>query len=125
MSETAMFLFSKLLSVIYSLNEKIMPAYESVIEAINELRQRGFNTDFNLAFDVLKCSQTGIAFSPADFEIVEHYRFEGESDPEDEAVVYAIESKDKRTRGTLVTAYGMYSDPVHDELLKKLVMHEQ
>ena len=101
-----------------------MPAYETVSGTINELRTRGFTIDFNLAFDALKCSQAGIVLSPAEFEIVEHYRFEGASDPEDEAVVYAIESKDKKLKGTLVTAYGMYSDPMHDELLKKLMVHE-
>ncbi|HEX6914285.1 MAG TPA: phosphoribosylpyrophosphate synthetase [Chitinophagaceae bacterium] len=100
-----------------------MPAYDTVTEALSDLKARGFTTDFNLAFDAIHCRNSGIRLSPSDFEIVEHYRFEGNTDPSDEAVVYAVESKDGRTRGVLVSAYGIYSEPVDDALLAKLKMH--
>jgi hypothetical protein len=38
------------------------------------------------------------------------YRFEGESNPDDSAVVYAIETIDG-IKGTLTDAFGIYSDP--------------
>jgi hypothetical protein len=101
-----------------------MPAYDTVTEALSDLKLRGFTTDFNLAFDSIKCSATDVCLSPADFEIIEHYRFEGPSDPADEAVVYAIHSKDDKMKGTLVTAYGANSETINDELIKKLAIHE-
>jgi hypothetical protein len=57
--------------------------------------------------------------SPEDFEIVEFYRFEGDSNPGDEETVYAIQSKDG-VKGVLVNAFGIYSDGLTDEILQKL-----
>jgi hypothetical protein len=56
---------------------------------------------------------------PGEFEIVEVHRFEGDTDPADEAVVYAIQSKHGE-KGVLVNAFGVYSDRVSDELIEKL-----
>ena len=47
------------------------------------------------------------------------HRFEGESDPDDMSVVYAIESQDG-TRGVLVDAFGTYADPHVAEILKQV-----
>jgi hypothetical protein len=100
-----------------------MPAYETVTEALKDLKARGFTTDFNIAFDSIKCSSTGKCLSPSEFEIVEHHRFEGNTDPSDEAVVYAIASKDGTMRGVLVSAFGIYSEQVDDALIRKLSVH--
>ncbi|MFZ1328711.1 MAG: hypothetical protein WAW27_06760, partial [Chitinophagaceae bacterium] len=63
---------------------------DTVSEAVSGLKKRNFNVDFNLEENCLVCH--GDKFDVNDFEIVEVYRFEGNSDPSDEAVVYAIES---------------------------------
>ena len=101
-----------------------MKIYDSVLPALNDLKLRGFITDFNLAFDSIKCSETGQCLSPSQFEIVEHYRFEGDSNPSDMSIVYAISSKDGKMKGVLVSAYGMYSDPVNDDMILKLQVNE-
>jgi hypothetical protein len=54
-----------------------------------------------------------------EFEIVDVYRYEGNSDPGDEATVYAIQSKEG-LKGVLVTGYGASSDKASDDILKKL-----
>lgn len=97
-----------------------MHSYETVSESLTDLKKRGFTTDFNLAFDNIKCAESGVCLSPSQFEIVEHYRFEGNTDPGDEAVVYAIASKDNSMKGVLVSAYGTYSEQVSNEMIKKL-----
>lgn len=99
-----------------------MYSYETVSESLTDLKKRGFATDFNLAFDNVKCAESGVCLSPSQFEIVEFYRFEGNTDPGDEAVVYAIASKDNSMKGVLVSAYGMYSEQVSNEMIKKLSM---
>ncbi len=97
-----------------------MHIYDTVTAALADLKKRDFTTDFNIAFDKIKCADTDRCFSPSEFEIVEHYRFEGNTDPGEEAVIYAVSSKDESMKGVLVSAYGMYSDSMSDEMIQKL-----
>lgn len=101
-----------------------MYTYDTVVAAINGLRERGYKTDFNLAFDKIICNETNICLNPSEFEIVEVYRFEGDTNPSDEDVVYAVESKDGKMKGVLTGAYGIYADASSDEMLGKLAMHK-
>jgi len=96
-----------------------MYTYDTVVEAVKGLKQRGYSIDFNLEPGSLVCHQTPLSLSPADFEITEFYRFEGNSDPDDEAVVYAIESANGQ-KGLLVTGYGISAEGVGEEMIKKL-----
>ncbi|UAY53619.1 phosphoribosylpyrophosphate synthetase [Ferruginibacter albus] len=101
-----------------------MQSYDTVTDALNGLKAKGYTTDFNIAFDKLICSSTNVCLTPGEFEITEVYRFEGETNPSDEEVVYAVESKNGDMKGTLVSAFGIYSDAVSDDLLKKLTIHK-
>ncbi len=100
-----------------------MSNYDTVSLALNSLKERGFTTDFNIAFDKLICNETKVCLNPGEFEITEVYRFEGETNPSDEAVVYAVESKDGKLKGAFVSAYGTYADSISGEMIKKLSMH--
>lgn len=100
-----------------------MYVYDTVVAALNDLKERGYKTDFNLAFDKLTCRDTGACLNPSEFEITEVYRFEGDTNPSDEDVVYAVESKDGKMKGVFSGAFGMYADTVSNEMLKKLAMH--
>lgn len=101
-----------------------MPNYDTLIEALNDLKSRGFTTDFNLGIEAIECNSSGKRLTPANFEIIEHFRFEGESDPEDESVLYVIQSTDGSIKGTLVSAYGAYSEDTSEILIKKLKINE-
>ncbi len=96
-----------------------MHTYETVTEALNDLGKRGFTNSFNINGDGIECSEQSISLRPDDFEIVEVYRFEGNSNPDDEEVIYAIESK-KGEKGVIVDAFGTYAGDISDELVKKL-----
>lgn len=101
-----------------------MPAYDNLLDALADLKKRGFTADFNLTASHLQCSDTGRTLSPDAFEIVEHYRFEANTDPDDASIVYAIRATDGSIQGTLVNAYGTYSDDTGDELIRRLHIHE-
>ena len=96
-----------------------MKAYDTLVEALNDLKKRGFTYDFNLNDDKVICHDLDLALTPDNFDIVETYRFEGETNPSDESVLYAIEATDG-TKGVLVNAFGIYSDPISDAMVKKL-----
>jgi hypothetical protein len=98
-----------------------MYTYDTVVEAVKGLKQRGYSIDFNLESDRISCQETPLSLTPADFEITEFYRFEGESDPADEAIVYAIESKEGQ-KGVLVNGFGISSEEAGAEMIEKLAV---
>ncbi|WP_268846535.1 hypothetical protein [Flavobacterium aestivum] len=59
--------------------------YSTVSEALEDLKEKGFTYDFNL-------NEADIVKNPDKYEIVHIYRYEGDSSPDDEAVVYGIKS---------------------------------
>lgn len=101
-----------------------MHVYDNLVVALNDLKKRGFTTDFNIAFDTIQCSHTGEKLLPEEFEIVEHYRFEGNTNPDDSSVLYVIQSLDGSKKGVLINAYGVYGDAMSDRLIQKLSVHE-
>jgi hypothetical protein len=94
-----------------------MVVYDTVSEALAGLKKRGFDLDFNLQENCLICHDE--KFDVNDFEIVEIHRFEGDTDPSDEAIVYAIESKNGK-KGVLVNGYGISADVMSSDMAKKL-----
>ena len=96
-----------------------MKSYDTLTEAIEGLRKDGFTQDYNLKSDRLHCQPDNIELRPADFDIVDVYRFEGMTDPGDETVLYAIEAKNGN-KGVLVDAYGVYSETISHEMAEKL-----
>ena len=99
-----------------------MYAYDTVTEAVNGLKERGYTIDFNLQENCLVCRDHDHRLDVDDFEIVEVYRFEGNTDPADEAIVYAIEGKGGK-KGILVNGYGLSGDAMSNEMAKKLAVH--
>ena len=99
----------------------MMFSYDTVSEAVNGLKKRGFTLDFNLQENCIVCNDD--KFNVEDFEIVEVHRFEGNTDPSDEAVVYAIQSV-KGQNGVLVNGYGISAESIGSEMVKKLSIHK-
>lgn len=56
-------------------------------------------------------------YGPSEVKIDNFYRFEGYSDPNDNAILYLIETNDGR-KGTLIDSYGMYADNKLSEYIK-------
>jgi hypothetical protein len=78
--------------------------------ALDDLADAGFVEHFGVSGDELRSFDSGRTFRAGQVVIREHQRFEGVSDPDDMSIVYAIEGEGG-IRGTLVDAYGAYSDP--------------
>jgi hypothetical protein len=104
----------------FNKNFASMYTYDTLSAATNGLRARGYSLDFNLAENCLICQ--GTRFDIEDFEIVEVYRFEGNTDPGDQSIVYAIEGKDGQ-KGVLVSGYGISAEGMSAEMARKLSFH--
>jgi hypothetical protein len=86
--------------------------YASVSKALEELKENGFTFDFNL-------HEADIVENPNNFEIVHIYRYEGNSNPDDEAIVFGIRSKSGEN-GVFVTGFAANSVSNAVQVLLKL-----
>lgn len=82
---------------------------KTLVSCLNSLVRNGFEEHFKVTESGLKALRTGKYYTPVEVKISNFYRFEGDSDPGDNSILYAIETKDG-LRGTLVDAYGPYAD---------------
>lgn len=86
--------------------------YATVSKALEELKNKGFTVDFNLQED-------RIVRDNADFQIVHIYRYEGQTDPGDEATVYGIQSHSGE-KGVFVAGHETYADSQAARILHDL-----
>ena len=93
--------------------------YQTLSIATEELRKNGYSADFKLEDGEMKCTENGKAYTPNDMQIIEFHRFEGDSDPADMSIVYAIECSDG-TKGSIVGAYGTYGSVRLDDYMKEV-----
>lgn len=102
-------------------------SYDTVSEAINDLSKRGYTTDFEILKDqdCFVCNQTAKQLSPDEFEIDETYRFEGDTDPGDEMIIFAISAKKHKIKGIIVNAYGAYSDTATAKIVENLLRKQK
>ncbi|MGG7035183.1 MAG: hypothetical protein ACI7YS_08330 [Flavobacterium sp.] len=86
--------------------------YTTVIEALEELKHNGYVHDFNLRAQDIKSN-------PHHFEIEHVYRYEGDSDPDEEAVVYGI-SSNSGEKGVFVSGFSANSEDDTARILRKI-----
>jgi hypothetical protein len=67
-----------------------MKNYESLLEALNDLKNRGYEADFSTQSVCLYCGDLDLRLYPEEFHVDELYRFGDGSDPDNNSIVYAI-----------------------------------
>lgn len=96
-----------------------MTNYESLVDALDDLRKRGYDADFEPQTNCLYCNNLDMRLNEEEFHIDEVHRFEGDSNPDDNAVVYALTS-DTGVKGTIVDGFGASADNISFDMAKKL-----
>ena len=86
-----------------------MPYMKSLATCLNKMISDGYTEDFKVSERGLESAHKERNYKPEQVQVVNFFRFEGESDPDDNAILYVIETNDG-TKGTLVDAYGIYTD---------------
>ncbi|MBC7888277.1 MAG: hypothetical protein H7Z13_10320 [Ferruginibacter sp.] len=92
------------------MNAPTPPYLKSLVECHQKMMQDGYTENFKIEDSRLKCLSSDKLYDPADITIINFFRFEGQSDPEDSSIMYVIETQDGK-KGTIVDAYGAYADP--------------
>jgi hypothetical protein len=79
-------------------------------KCVKKLEEKGYTEQFRVEKKILQSlTDKKKKYKPKDVKAVNFYRFEGASNPDDMSILYAIETVDG-TKGTLIDAYGVYSD---------------
>jgi hypothetical protein len=84
-----------------------------------KLEKHGYTEQFRVEKDKLVSLTTKKKYKAGDIKTANFYRFEGITDPDDMSILYAIEAADG-AKGTLMDAYGMYSDDDTGAFMKKV-----
>lgn len=95
-------------------------AMETIDAAVTRLERAGYADVLRARADGFLEPQTGRVHPPETLIVDEIVRFEGESDPGDEAVLFALHSRDQSVRATFVATYGPAADPVSGPLIRRL-----
>jgi hypothetical protein len=101
----------------HELTEKI--EMKTLSSCVNCLTRDGYEAQFKVTKNGLKSLATEKVYRPDEVKIASFYRFEGESDPADNSILYAIETADGE-KGTLTDAYGIYNDSGVSEFIKEV-----
>jgi hypothetical protein len=97
-----------------------MENYNNLIDAINGLRNEGYNEDFNLKQNCIECRNGQYKIFHDEFHIDKFFRFDGNTDPSEESIIYAISSEKYKLKGILINGYGVTSESLTNEMLEKL-----
>ena len=82
---------------------------KTLVSCMNSLLEKGYKENFVMDEKGLKAMESEKTYQPGDIKITDFYRFEGESDPGDNSILYAIETSDG-VKGTITDAFGPYAD---------------
>jgi len=82
----------------------------SMQKCLEKLEEQGYTDQFKVEKKYLQSlTDAKKKYKAKELNAVNFFRFEGDSDPDDMSILYAIETTDGR-KGTLIDAYGNYSD---------------
>ncbi len=93
---------------------------ETLAEALDRLTSAGFREDFHATTKGLRATGSGRTYAPESLEITDVVRFEGPSDPADEAILFALRCGADGVEGTYVVPYGPAMGPRDAEMVSRL-----
>jgi hypothetical protein len=95
-------------------------ALESLSSAMARLEARGFRRSLRARRGALRVVETDETVDPEDVRIDEIVRFEGETDPAEEVVLFALRGPDGAPLGTYSTMFGPATPPEDAKVVRRL-----
>lgn len=80
----------------------------NLLGAVNELRSKGYNDDYDLHNEHLICTNTNKKLTPNDFEIENAFQFEITENAIDSQFLFTINDKKTNEKGLLIDLMGTY-----------------
>ena len=104
----------------------MMTTMTTLSGVLEKLRMKKQDNEFQIVDDKFQ-APSGKLYNPEDLTIIKTYRFEGDSDPSDNSILYLIEANDGLI-GYSIDAYGAYSNHegnAYDEFIRKINVNER
>lgn len=98
---------------------------ESIPEALRELERQGYTESLTTKYDRFEARGGEVKIYPDDMVVDQIFRFENASDPDDQAILYAISSPDHKVKGVHIDSYGIYHTEYSPEVLERLSEHRR
>jgi hypothetical protein len=96
-----------------------VPYMTSMATCMNKMVLDGYVDTFKVTEKGLHSLKEDRYFNPEDVKVINFFRFEGVSDPADNTILYQIQTADG-LKGSLVDAYGPYSDAGVNAFMKQV-----
>jgi hypothetical protein len=89
-------------------------------QCVNKLESDGYTEQFRVdEKGKLYAPSVDKSYKAEKVHILNFFRFEGASDPDENSILYAIQTDDG-TKGMLTDAYGAYADPNVSKFIKQV-----
>jgi len=97
----------------------------SLSQILEKLRIRRQDNEFAMG-EAGFAAPNGKVYQPEELKIIKTYRFEGDSNPSDAAILYVIEANDGLI-GYSVDSYGAFSNhtPAYDDFIKRIPVEDR
>lgn len=96
----------------------------SLITCLAKTVKDGYTINFSVSEEGLSDVTGGKSYAPEEIKVSNFYRFEGPSDPSENAILYVIETSDGQ-KGSLTDAYGAYANSEITEFMDKVTRVEK
>ena len=101
---------------------------KTLSQVMNILRERGITREIRMTDDKqFILQETDITYQPTDLSIIKSYRFEGDSNPDDNAVLYVLQDKNG-LQSIIIDSYGAesnYTGEEFDNFLRSIPINER
>ncbi|MBP2617175.1 hypothetical protein [Chryseobacterium jejuense] len=108
-------------------NQENIDQMTTLSQVMNKLSERGIKREFRMNENCeMKFENSEKIYTPSELTVLKTYRFEGDSNPDDNAVLYVVKD-DAGNRGMIIDSYGAdsnYSGDKFDEFLRDIPVHE-
>jgi hypothetical protein len=92
-----------------NLQNETFPYMNTLTNCVNKVVKDGFADSFKVTTRGLYSCSKSRYYRPEQVNVVESFRFDRHADPNENAIMYVIETTDG-IKGTLIDAYGAYAD---------------
>ncbi len=93
---------------------------ETLSQAVDRLTARGYTDVFRAEPAGMRAVVAGIFYRPESLVVEEVARFEGISDPADEAIVLALHCREDGVKGTYTLPFGPGMGALDAEMMRRL-----